>query len=190
MCKKYGDIEEIEILYNPKNRKHLGLAKVLFTSTRGAKETVKNLHNTSVMGNIIHAQLDIKGRCSFLDILVQSCFLSFHPSLVIQPTSHISISLPTCDRSAANEVLWSDSEWLLYTPDCSHWGQNTEWEVPSRFGKWLLSCLVWIIRSHGVGHLQSASALDKLHKVFAEGGDLIWPLNRHLGFYPFYNVSE
>lgn len=63
MCKKYGDIEEIEILYNPKNRKHLGLAKVLFTSTRGAKETVKNLHNTSVMGNIIHAQLDIKGSC-------------------------------------------------------------------------------------------------------------------------------
>lgn len=61
MCKKYGDIEEIEILYNPKNRKHLGLAKVLFTSTRGAKETVKNLHNTSVMGNLIHAQLDIKG---------------------------------------------------------------------------------------------------------------------------------
>lgn len=61
MCKKYGDIEEIEILYNPKNGKHLGLAKVLFTSTRGAKETVKNLHNTSVMGNIIHAQLDIKG---------------------------------------------------------------------------------------------------------------------------------
>lgn len=61
MCKKYGDIEEIEILYNPKNRKHLGLARVLFTSPRGAKETVKNLHNTTVMGNIIHAQLDIKG---------------------------------------------------------------------------------------------------------------------------------
>lgn len=63
MCRKYGEVEEIEILYHPKTRKHLGLAKVLFASTRGAKDTVKNLHNTSVMGNLIHAQLDIKGTC-------------------------------------------------------------------------------------------------------------------------------
>uniref|UniRef100_A0A670YN86 SET domain containing 1A, histone lysine methyltransferase n=1 Tax=Pseudonaja textilis TaxID=8673 RepID=A0A670YN86_PSETE len=76
MCKKYGDIEEIEILYNPKNGKHLGLAKVLFTSTRGAKETVKNLHNTSVMGNIIHAQLDIKGqqRMKYYELIVNGSF--------------------------------------------------------------------------------------------------------------------
>ncbi|KAL8176524.1 UNVERIFIED_CONTAM: hypothetical protein K2H54_035948, partial [Gekko kuhli] len=76
MCKKYGDIEEIEILYNPKNRKHLGLAKVLFTSTRGAKETVKNLHNTSVMGNIIHAQLDIKGqqRMKYYELIVNGSY--------------------------------------------------------------------------------------------------------------------
>nr|XP_006014471.2 PREDICTED: histone-lysine N-methyltransferase SETD1A-like [Latimeria chalumnae] len=76
MCKKYGDIEEIEILYNPKNRKHLGLAKVVFTSTRGAKETVKNLHNTSVMGNIIHAQLDIKGqqRKKYYELIVNGSY--------------------------------------------------------------------------------------------------------------------
>lgn len=61
MCRKYGEVEEVEILLHPRTRKHLGLARVLFTSTRGAKETVKNLHLTSVMGNIIHAQLDIKG---------------------------------------------------------------------------------------------------------------------------------
>lgn len=64
MCAKFGDVEEMEILFHPKTRKHLGLARVLFTSTRGAKDTVKQLHNTSVMGNIIHAQLDIKGELS------------------------------------------------------------------------------------------------------------------------------
>ncbi|EDM17237.1 rCG39641 [Rattus norvegicus] len=64
MCRKYGEVEEVEILLHPRTRKHLGLARVLFTSTRGAKETVKNLHLTSVMGNIIHAQLDIKGEDS------------------------------------------------------------------------------------------------------------------------------
>lgn len=62
MCAKFGEVEEMEILFHPKTRKHLGLARVLFTSTRGAKDTVKHLHNTSVMGNIIHAQLDIKGK--------------------------------------------------------------------------------------------------------------------------------
>ncbi|KAF0033018.1 hypothetical protein F2P81_015308 [Scophthalmus maximus] len=62
MCAKFGEVEEMEILFHPKTRKHLGLARVLFTSTRGAKDTVKQLHNTSVMGNIIHAQLDIKGQ--------------------------------------------------------------------------------------------------------------------------------
>ncbi len=57
----------MEILFHPKTRKHLGLARVLFTSTRGAKDTVKQLHNTSVMGNIVHVQLDIKG--VFLSLL-------------------------------------------------------------------------------------------------------------------------
>lgn len=61
MCAKFGEVEEMEILFHPKTRKHLGLARVLFTSTRGAKDTVKHLHNTSVMGNIVHVQLDIKG---------------------------------------------------------------------------------------------------------------------------------
>lgn len=61
MCAKFGEVEEMEILFHPKTRKHLGLARVLFTNTRGAKDTVKHLHNTSIMGNIVHVQLDIKG---------------------------------------------------------------------------------------------------------------------------------
>lgn len=64
MCKKFGDIEEVEILYNPKNKKHLGIAKVIFGTVKAAKDAVQTLHNTSVMGNIIHVELDPKGKQS------------------------------------------------------------------------------------------------------------------------------
>ncbi|XP_034046456.1 histone-lysine N-methyltransferase SETD1A [Thalassophryne amazonica] len=76
MCAKFGEVEEMEILFHPKTKKHLGLARVLFTSTRGAKDTVKHLHNTSVMGNIIHAQLDIKGqqRHKYYDLIVNGSY--------------------------------------------------------------------------------------------------------------------
>lgn len=62
MCKKFGEIEEVEILYNPKNKKHLGIAKVVFESVKAAKVAVQTLHETSVMGNIIHVELDPKGK--------------------------------------------------------------------------------------------------------------------------------
>ncbi|TRY85457.1 hypothetical protein DNTS_008575 [Danionella cerebrum] len=61
MCKKFGDIEEVEILYNPKSKKHLGIAKVVFENVKSAKDAVRSLHKTSVMGNIIHVELDPKG---------------------------------------------------------------------------------------------------------------------------------
>lgn len=62
MCKKFGEIEEVEILYNPKNKKHLGIAKVVFENVKAAKVAVQSLHDTSVMGNIIHVELDPKGK--------------------------------------------------------------------------------------------------------------------------------
>lgn len=76
MCRKYGEVEEVEILLHPKTRKHLGLARVLFASTRGAKETVKHLHNTPVMGNVIHVQLDIKGqqRMKYYELIVNGSY--------------------------------------------------------------------------------------------------------------------
>ncbi|NP_001072649.1 histone-lysine N-methyltransferase SETD1B [Xenopus tropicalis] len=76
MCKKYGEVEEVEILYNPKNKKHLGIAKVIFASVKGARDAVKHLHNTSVMGNIIHVELDTKGetRMRFYDLLVNGFY--------------------------------------------------------------------------------------------------------------------
>ncbi|KAM6247018.1 histone-lysine N-methyltransferase SETD1B isoform 2-T2 [Porphyrio hochstetteri] len=76
MCKKYGEVEEVEILYNPKNKKHLGIAKVIFATVKGAREAVQHLHNTSVMGNIIHVELDTKGetRMRFYDLLVNGLY--------------------------------------------------------------------------------------------------------------------
>lgn len=61
MCKSYGNIEEVEIFYNPKNKKHLGIAKIIFDTVKSAKQAVVNLHQTSVMGNVIHVEIDPKG---------------------------------------------------------------------------------------------------------------------------------
>lgn len=61
MCKSYGNVEEVEIFYNPKNKKHLGIAKVIFDTVKSAKGAVQRLHQTSVMGNVIHAEIDPKG---------------------------------------------------------------------------------------------------------------------------------
>ncbi|XP_075753961.1 histone-lysine N-methyltransferase SETD1B-like isoform X2 [Pelodiscus sinensis] len=76
MCKKYGEVEEVEILYNPKNKKHLGIAKVIFATVKGAREAVQHLHNISVMGNIIHVELDTKGetRMRFYELLVNGLY--------------------------------------------------------------------------------------------------------------------
>ncbi|KAM4576993.1 histone-lysine N-methyltransferase SETD1B-A-like isoform 1-T1 [Odontesthes bonariensis] len=76
MCKKHGDIEEVEIFYSPKNKKHLGIAKVVFDTVRAAKNAVQHLHQTSVMGNIIHVEVDPKGenRARYLQLLFSGLY--------------------------------------------------------------------------------------------------------------------
>ncbi|XP_077457807.1 histone-lysine N-methyltransferase SETD1B-A-like [Stigmatopora argus] len=76
MCTKYGRIEEAEIFYNPKNKKHLGIAKVVFDTVRAAKDTVCHLNQTSVMGNVIHAEIDPQGekRVRYLQLLYHGIF--------------------------------------------------------------------------------------------------------------------
>lgn len=69
MCKKFGNIEEVEIFYNPKSRKHLGIAKVVFDTVRAAKAAVQQLHQTSVMGNVIHVEIDPRGKADFSNTL-------------------------------------------------------------------------------------------------------------------------
>ncbi|KAK2837545.1 hypothetical protein Q5P01_014757 [Channa striata] len=76
MCKEYGSIEEVEIFYNPNNKKHLGIAKVVFDTVRAAKDAVQHLHQTSVMGNIIHVEIDPKGenRARYLQLLLRGLY--------------------------------------------------------------------------------------------------------------------
>lgn len=66
MCRRIGAIQEVEVLFNPKNKKHLGIAKVIFETVQGANDAVQKLHSTSVMGNCIHVELDPKGKKSIL----------------------------------------------------------------------------------------------------------------------------
>lgn len=73
MCEKYGNIEELQIFYNPRNKKHLGIAKVTFDTVRAAKDAVQDLHETSVMGNIIHVELDPKGKRHIFHMSVSKC---------------------------------------------------------------------------------------------------------------------
>ncbi|OWK49793.1 Histone-lysine N-methyltransferase SETD1A, partial [Lonchura striata] len=61
MCRKFGEVEEVEVLLHPKTRKHLGLARVTFGSSRGGGDTVRHLHNATVMGGAGGAQLDVRG---------------------------------------------------------------------------------------------------------------------------------
>ncbi|KAK3521499.1 hypothetical protein QTP70_007424 [Hemibagrus guttatus] len=101
MCQKYGEIEEVEILYNPKNKKHLGIAKVVFGSVKAAKDAVQNLHNTSVMGNIIHAELDPKGenRLRYVQRLINGSFTPLTVPVGDEETSEVS------PRSLAEALL-------------------------------------------------------------------------------------
>ncbi|RWS14882.1 histone-lysine N-methyltransferase SETD1-like protein [Dinothrombium tinctorium] len=61
MVKKFGSVEEAQIIYHPKTKKHLGLARVTFMFTQGAKACVEKLNETSVMGNKIKVFLDSFG---------------------------------------------------------------------------------------------------------------------------------
>ncbi|XP_051758541.1 histone-lysine N-methyltransferase SETD1B-A-like [Ctenopharyngodon idella] len=79
MCKHFGEVQDLKVLYNPKNKKHLGIAKVVFESVKAANNAVKSLHNTSVMGNNIHVEFDPKGakRNRYFRMLVSGLYTPF-----------------------------------------------------------------------------------------------------------------
>lgn len=78
MLKKFGFVEEMFIYFHPKTKKHLGLARVIFTSTQAAKFCVEKLNQTSVMGNII---------CVFLDMFGKECIRMFEEMTVDKASS-------------------------------------------------------------------------------------------------------
>lgn len=76
MLRKFDDLEEIEIFFHPKSKKHLGLAKVIFMTPAGAKSCVQKLNHTSVMGNIINVFFDPFGKYKANYVLILICFIS------------------------------------------------------------------------------------------------------------------
>ncbi|KAK5871200.1 hypothetical protein PBY51_004092 [Eleginops maclovinus] len=132
MCNKYGNIEEVEIFYNPKNKKHLGIAKVVFDTVRAANQAVQHLHQTSVMGNVIHVEIDPKGehRTRYLQLLLRGLYTpwtlpvgsneqaiqSLVDSLMGSAATqrHLSISSPTSiatplSLDTAYSSIWQDT---------------------------------------------------------------------------------
>ncbi|ESO04894.1 hypothetical protein HELRODRAFT_78255, partial [Helobdella robusta] len=61
MCQNFGVVQDCNIYYHPINKKHLGLATVLFSTSSAAQRCVEKLNNTSSMGYIINVILDDKG---------------------------------------------------------------------------------------------------------------------------------
>ncbi|XP_041348148.1 histone-lysine N-methyltransferase SETD1-like [Gigantopelta aegis] len=62
MCKSFGKVEECKIYYNPKTKKHMGVGKVVFTSSKAAKSCAEKLNQTSKMGNIMTVVIDTMGK--------------------------------------------------------------------------------------------------------------------------------
>ena len=62
MVHKFDTTEEITIFYHPVTNKHLGIARVVFETTKGAKACVEKLNKTSVMGKELKVVLDAFGK--------------------------------------------------------------------------------------------------------------------------------
>ncbi|KAK3540387.1 hypothetical protein QTP70_030408, partial [Hemibagrus guttatus] len=129
MCRKFGEIQEVEVLFSPKNKKHSGIAKVVFETVQGANDAVQNLHSTSVMGNRIHVELDPRGekRMRYFQLLVSGLYTPFTLPLGEEAWGPQS---PTYSSDSHNEydpvkrlshgLLSSSSALLGSTPfDCS-----------------------------------------------------------------------
>lgn len=74
MVRKFGATEELTVYYHPVTNKHLGIARVVFETTKASKACVEKLNNTSVMGKVLRVFLDAFGdecRKLFEDLTVE-----------------------------------------------------------------------------------------------------------------------
>ncbi|XP_029823093.3 histone-lysine N-methyltransferase SETD1B [Ixodes scapularis] len=62
LVKKFGQVDESVVYYHGRTRKHLGLARVVFSTTQAARFCVDKMHLSSVMGNILNVFFDPFGR--------------------------------------------------------------------------------------------------------------------------------
>lgn len=101
---KYGEVDDLFIYHHPFTNKHLGLARVMFTSVKSAKECVERLNKTSVMGKIIKVFLDAFGKelNNFVKFLTDSFTSAPCKFLIIELRGYVefackinSVILPT-----------------------------------------------------------------------------------------------
>ncbi|CAN7985134.1 unnamed protein product [Ixodes hexagonus] len=62
LLKKFGQVDDSVVYYHGRTRKHLGLARVVFSTTQAARFCVDKMHLSSVMGNILNVFFDPFGR--------------------------------------------------------------------------------------------------------------------------------
>jgi histone-lysine N-methyltransferase SETD1 len=55
---KFGSVDECEVYFHPKTKKHLGIARVVFGSTAAASACVENMNDKPVMGKNLHVFKD------------------------------------------------------------------------------------------------------------------------------------
>ncbi|XP_061624654.1 histone-lysine N-methyltransferase SETD1B-A-like isoform X2 [Phyllopteryx taeniolatus] len=125
VCRKHGRAEHVEIFYNPKNNKHLGVAKVVFDTARAARDTVRHLDRTSVMGNVIRVEIDPKGenRLRYLQLLCNGLCTPW------------SLPVGSGDRSLPGAIdnLPSNSSPGSLSPDTAYSGVGQD--TPRSFGR-------------------------------------------------------
>ncbi|XP_037831782.1 histone-lysine N-methyltransferase SETD1B-A [Kryptolebias marmoratus] len=137
MCSKYGNVEEVEIFYSPKNKKHLGVARVVFDTVRGAREAVLHLHRTSVMGNIIHVEVDPKGenRARYLQLLFSGQYTPWTLPVGCSERALQSLVDSLLGSTAAQQLLSACSPASIATPLSLDTAYSSIWQdTPCSFG--------------------------------------------------------
>ncbi|GFS24985.1 histone-lysine N-methyltransferase SETD1B-like [Elysia marginata] len=87
MVKGFGLIEDAKIYYHPKNKKHMGIGKIVFSQSKAARACADKLHRTSKMGNIMNVVLDTMGKERQRLIDQKMCE---RPRLEIEPRHNMS----------------------------------------------------------------------------------------------------
>lgn len=110
MCLKFGELDECRIYYNPKNRKHLGIAKVVFQSQRSAKECCHYLNQTSKMGNVMNVFLDTMGleRSKMVEEIVNPN-AALYNSNVVPPAAANTSAVPTSSSGNSQSIPKSNA---------------------------------------------------------------------------------
>ncbi|KAH8417345.1 hypothetical protein KR222_009156, partial [Zaprionus bogoriensis] len=90
---KCGPTDEIHIYHHPTTNKHLGIARIVFESTKGARQFIEKYNQKSVMGKILNVFCDPFG--AVLKKTIDSLTTPVAPKPIINTTAHPSQTILT-----------------------------------------------------------------------------------------------